>query len=37
MLFPLPVRSVMSRVGTTGLQGRLALDITDLTGYAITL
>ena len=33
--FPEPVRPVMSRVGTTGLRGRLALDITGLTGYPI--
>ncbi len=36
MPFPEPVRSVVSRVGTTGLRGRLALDTTDLTGYPIT-
>jgi hypothetical protein len=36
MLFLQPVRSVVSRVGTTGLRGRLALDTTDLTGYPIT-
>jgi len=35
MLVPKPVRSVVSRVGTTGLRGRLALDTTDLTGYPI--
>jgi hypothetical protein len=33
--FPQPVRRVVSRVGTTGLRGRLALDITGLTGYPI--
>ena len=33
MPFPKPVRSVVSRVGTNGLRGQLALDTTDLSGY----
>jgi hypothetical protein len=37
MLIPQPARPLVSRVGTTGLRGRLALGTTGLTGYPPSL